>query len=79
MVKGDVMRNSPQELFAAKPQVIKDKGITGLTLEFYLGRTYNILTIYGDFEFGHRDFYFTKSGYFAGTGTAVGECQRDGS
>ncbi|HUU62897.1 MAG TPA: hypothetical protein VMX96_03105 [Dehalococcoidia bacterium] len=68
------------DIFKVKRQVIKDP-ISGLTLKFSVNKEglFNLFTIYGNFKDGNRDFYFDKSGDFAGTGTAVGECQGEGS
>lgn len=62
-----------------KEQIINDVPISGLKLKFRKGKNLNILTIYGNFEYGNRDFYFDKKGKFDGTGIGVGRCQREGS
>ena len=66
-------------LIVIKEQIINDVPVSGLKLKFRKSKNLNILTIIGNFEFGNRDFYFDKNGKFDGTGTAIGECQRDGS
>ena len=62
-----------------KEQTINDMPISGLKLKFRKGGRFNILTIYGNFEYGNRDFYFDKKGKFDGKGIGVGQYQREGS
>lgn len=66
-------------LIVIQEQMINDVPISGLKLQFRKGRNCNILTIYGNFEYGNRDFYFDKKGKFDAAGIGVGQCQRDGS
>ena len=65
-------------LIVIKEQTINDVPISGIKLKFLKGKNLNILRIYGNFEYGNRDFYFDKKGKFDGTGSGVGQC-RDGS
>lgn len=66
-------------LLVIKEQTINDVPISGLQLQFRKSNYFTILTVYGDFEYGNRDFYFDAKGEFAGTGTAVGQCPSEGS
>lgn len=73
------MNKTNDSLIVIKEQVINDVTISGLKLEFRKGKNLNILTVYGNFEYGNRVFYFDKRGKFDGKGIGVGQCRREGS
>lgn len=66
------------EPLVIKEQRIKDS-LSGLTLAFQHGHTFTRLTIMSNFECGNRDFYFDRKGNYAGAGSGVGQCFKDGS